>query len=297
MLHELFLHELFTSVFMIREKSLHVLESLVQAALEGREIKSGDANMKSGAFFLPVPDPSGSNPYDTLEKDSVAVIPLIGTMLKYGSYWRYGTDYMTEILRLADSSPRIAGTVLLVNSPGGSVDSTIQLEDALRNRTKPCVALIDGECSSAALYAASFCDEIHAMNRMCEVGSIGAFAQIVDDSEANKKWGYRIIRVYPPESKYKNLEVREALKGKPERLIRESLTPYAIHFQNIIRENRRKLDTSVEGILEGRVFYACDAIKNGLADGLMNLEQAMGRVRRLAEEKKSFYLQINSITA
>jgi protease-4 len=129
------------------------------------------------------------------------------------------------------------------------------------------------------------------MNRMCEIGSIGTFAQLIDTREMDKKWGYKIVQVYPPESKYKNLEAREALDGKPERLIREVLTPYAIHFQNIIKENRPKLDTSVEGILEGRVFYAYDAISAGLIDGLMNLEQTKERVGILFDSRKSFYSQ------
>ena len=217
-----------------------------------------------------------------------------GIMMKYDHWWTGpGCDSLADLVRMADRSANIAGTLLLINTPGGTTTAVIQLEDALRNRTKPCVALIDGECNSGGIYVASFCDEIHSVNRMCEAGSIGTYAQVVDTSEAEKKWGYKIIQIYPPESKYKNLEVREALKGKRERIIRESLTPYAVHFQNIIKENRGKLDTSVEGILEGHVFYAYDAITNGLIDGLMNMEQAIERVRRLAEEKKSFYSQFN----
>jgi len=186
-------------------------------------------------------------------------------------------------------SQEIAGTILFVNTPGGTASSIIQLEDAMRNRTKKSVALIDYQCCSGGIYAASFCDEIYAMNRVCEVGSIGTYAQFINDSEALKKWGYKIEQIYPPESKYKNLPEREAIDGKPDRIIKEQLTPFAIHFQSIIKDNRRKLNLSEEGILEGKVFYAYDAVSNGLIDGLMNMEQAVKRVKELANIQQSIY--------
>lgn len=298
MTDHLFLFEIFSTKLLLHDTALAVVESLVSAAIEGRLPENVEkATRKWISSPVPEVDDPATNPYDRMEKDSIAVIPLNGLMTKYSTWWSNGCDYLADLIRHADRAENIAGVILLINTPGGTTSAVIQLEDALRNRTKPCLALIDGSCLSGGVYVASFCDEIHAVNRMCETGSIGTYAQVIDDSEANKKWGYKIIRVYPPESKHKNLSVREALKGKPERLIRESLTPYAIHFQNIIKENRRKLDMSVEGILEGRVFYAYDAITNKLIDGLMNLEQAIERVRRLAGEKKSFYSQLNSITA
>ena len=120
-------------------------------------------------------------------------------------------------------------------------------------------------------------------------GSIGTYAQFINDSKALEKWGYKIEQVYPPESKYKNLPEREAMDGNPDRIIKEQLTPFAIHFQNIIKDNRRKINQSEEGILEGKVFYAYDAVNNGLLDGLMNMEQTVQRVQELAQVQKSIY--------
>jgi protease-4 len=287
-----FLFELFSSVLLLRDTCTGVAETLLCAALEGREAKGGQDTDKNASYLPDRDGDADANPYDLFEENSVAVIPISGMMLKY-PYWynNVSCDDLAEHIRLAERSPRIAGTLLLMDTPGGTTTSVIPLEDALRNRTKPAVALIDGHCCSGGIYVATFCDELYAMNRMCEVGSIGVYTQIIDRREADKKWGYRIEYIYPPESKYKNLRVREALKGKPERLIREELTPYAIHFQNILKENRPKLDTSVEGVLEGRVFYAYEAIENGLIDGLMNMEQAVARVRRLALDRQTFYSQ------
>jgi protease-4 len=291
MLNQLFLLELFTSILLIRDSGVGVVENLVRTAIDGGRPEGADVAKKVAHSLEQASDESDENPWNRLPENSVAIIPVQGMMLKHGFWWGYGCDELAERLRLADRSPAICGTVLLFDTPGGTTSSVIQFEDALRTRTKPCIAVIDGQCNSGGIYVASFCDEIYAVNRMCEAGSIGTYARIIDTREADKKWGYKIEQIYPPESKYKNLEIREALEGKPERLIREVLTPYAIHFQNIIKTNRPKLDTTVEGILEGRVFYAFDAVANGLIDGLMNLEQAVERVRTLAENRKSFYSQ------
>ena len=290
MLENLFLQEIFSSKLLLHESGLSAIDSIVRSITDGKTIDRKDFKTTNiSGVVVPEYDDSGNNPYDQFEENSIAIIPIIGTMLKYGYWWRYGCDDYANLIRLADSSPQIIGTILLFNTPGGTTSSVIQLEDALRNRTKKSLALIDYNCSSAGMYVASFCDEIHAMNRMCEAGSIGTYYQFINTTGAYEKSGYKIIDVYPPESKYKNLPEREALEGKPERIIEEQLTPYAIHFQNLIRENRPKLNQQTEGILEGKVFYAYDAVENGLIDGIMNLEQAIGRVKSLSENQQTYY--------
>ena len=74
--------------------------------------------------------------------------------------------------------------------------------------------------------------------------------------------------------------------------IDESLTPFALHFQNIIKTNRPKIDQSAEGILEGREFYAYDAITYKAIDGLMNLDQAIAEVQNIANTNKQIYSQL-----
>lgn len=253
--------------------------------LHEKMISSSDMSSESG------------NPFDAYEDNSVVVIPMIGFMSKYSHIdwdeYRYvvGMDVIADLMKKAFESKKISGIVILANTPGGSTHSIYRLEDVLRNRTKPCVGVIDGMCFSGGIYTLSFCDKILATNRMCEVGSIGTFARIIDNSKMLENAGITVESIYPPESKWKNKAIREAMDGKPQLLIDESLTPFALHFQNIIKENRPKLDTSVEGILEGREFYAYDAIDSKLIDGIGNVDAAIVEVQRLADKQKQFYSQ------
>jgi protease-4 len=304
MIYTQLLTEIGSGPLIICESANPVVEALIERYRTGinnhpdRELKLHVNKLHEN--MISSDDISASdNPFDSYEENSVVVIPIMGMMTKYGyidwdEYRRvFGMDTVAKLIKLADKSSKISGIVLLCNTPGGTTQSIYGLEDALRNRIKPVIGLIDGMCMSGGIYTLSFCDKIFATHRMCEIGSIGTFAKILDNTEMLKKEGLKVISVYPPESSWKNKAVREAIEGKTELLIDESLTPFAIHFQNIIKENRPKLDTAVEGILEGREFYAYDAITHKLIDGLRNIDQAIEEVHKLAKDNKKFYSQFN----
>ena len=279
----LFLSEIANSKLMIQKSFISEFEILLK---QGNRDKQPDFPVLKFSSALGLTSSDSGNYFDKVEKDSIVVIPIIGTMFKYNSWWSYGMDYFADLIRQANASENVSGIILLINTPGGSTQSLIQLEDAMRNLTKPCVAVVDGMCCSCGIYIASFADRIVALNRMCEIGSIGVFVQFVDFSKYYEKEGIKIIEVYPSESTFKNKGVRDAIKGDDKYLIDESLSPFAEHFQEIIKANRPKLDTLVEGILEGKVFYAYHAVENGLIDSVMNLEQSIALVRQLADEQQ-----------
>ena len=296
---ELLLQEIMSSNLMVHPASLNSLEILIQKIRKGEIPEKVDLHSKIPGLniwsnrpeiaLVSSIDECEENPFDSFDDNSIAVIPIIGHMFKYGSWWHYGMDDIANLIRLTDQSPQIIGTILLCNTPGGTSQSVIQLEDALRNRTKPCVGLIDGQCCSGGIYVLSFCDKIAATNPMCIIGNIGVYLQIVNDDKWYEDRGIQFISVYPPESKFKNLAYKEAKEGKPDILIKEQLSPFAIHFQNIIKGNRTNLDLSVEGIVEGKDFYAQDAVHNGLIDMITNYDGAIQLVKSLHDEKQSIY--------
>jgi ClpP class serine protease len=53
-----------------------------------------------------------------------------------------------------------------------------------------------------------------------------------------------------------------------------------------VRENRAgKIDIKQKGILNGKMFYADDAVRFGLADGIGNFNYALERATQLAKSK------------
>ena len=226
--------------------------------------------------------------------ERIAIISITGMMMKYAHFnlsmedleWIVpGMDDIALLLEYAMKSEDIDGAILVFNTPGGTTQSLIRLEEVLKNHTKPVVAVVDGMCASAGMYAASLCDRIIALNKMCSVGSIGVMVQLVDYGAFYKKQGIKIIEIYPPESAEKNKAYRDAIDGKTQTMIDEVLTPLAVNFQNIVKEHR-PVDESVEGVLAGKMFYAEDAIKAGLVDEIGNFESAVAVITGIKEGKE-----------
>lgn len=226
--------------------------------------------------------------------ERIAIFSITGMMMKYAHFnWSMedlewivpGIDDIASVLEYAMQSEDIDGAILVFNTPGGTTQSLIRLEEVLKNRTKPVVAVVDGMCASAGMYAASLCDRIIALNKMCSVGSIGVMVQLVDYGPYYKKQGIKIIEIYPPESADKNKSYRDAIDGKTQTMIDEVLTPLAVNFQNVVKEHR-PVDESIEGVLSGKMFYAEDAIKAGLVDEIGNFESAVAVITGIKEGKE-----------
>lgn len=219
---------------------------------------------------------------------AVAVIPLRGTMMKYGTMCSYGADEIAEAIDGAAADPKVEGVVLAVDSGGGAVDAVAPLIDAIgrsQRQGKPVVALCD-LCASAAYYVACHCDEVLADNTIsAEFGSIGVMMQFADYAKYYEKEGIQVHTIYSSLSDYKNAPFEAARRGEYAKIREEELDPVARTFQQAVKRQRGdRLDTTVEGILSGRMFFARDAVKHGLIDGIGSLEKAVADVHRLAAE-------------
>lgn len=291
-MNEQLLIELRTSQWAISETALSVLTHTAVRMLEEPEYKITPIDLPiriAGCSALSMDDVN-SNPFDSApETDSIAIIPLCGIMTKYSSWYKYGCDEIANFIRMAEASSKISGVILLANTPGGDVQAVFQLQDAISHMTKPIITLTDGYLCSAGLWAASFTNRIFALNNMNMVGSIGILTELYDFSEQNKKYGIKTRTIYPPESKYKNLPERNATAETPDDdlLIKEILSPLAVQFQNTIKANLPGLDLSVEGIIEGREFYAKDAVQYGLIHGIMSLDEATSYIKAENERRKT----------
>jgi hypothetical protein len=85
MLENLFLQEIFSSKMLLRESGLNAIDSTVRNIIEGKPIKTEeDKTINLSGVFLPEFEEPGKNPYDDFEENSVAIIPVVGMMLKYG---------------------------------------------------------------------------------------------------------------------------------------------------------------------------------------------------------------------
>lgn len=226
--------------------------------------------------------------FDDAPKGSTAIIPVHGTMLKYGTMCSYGTTEIAEVVREAADSKNISSIVLDMDSGGGSVDSIAPMLDVVRyaqGKQKAVVAYCD-LCASAAYYVACACNEIVAGNEVsAELGSIGVMMSFMDYAKYYENLGVKQHTIYSNLSDYKNLPFEAAKRGDYKAIRDEELDPLARDFQEAVKQGRgARLQLETEGLLRGRMFYAKEAVRVGLADRIGTLEQATARSRELSAQ-------------
>ena len=226
-----------------------------------------------------------NNSFSDAPKGSAAVIPVHGTMLKYGTLCSYGTTEYADMVREAVDSDNISSLILDIDSGGGAVDAIAPLTDAIRyaqSKGKAVVAYCD-LCASAAYYVACYCNEIIASNEVSsEFGSIGVMMSFADYTKYYENAGIKIHTVYSNLSDYKNRPFELARKGEYDKIRDEELDPLAVEFQAVVKANRPKLKDDTEGILRGRMFYARQAVEVGLADSTGSLDYAVQRANDIS---------------
>jgi protease-4 len=281
----------------------------VQAALMLRKLSQGGsmADMKAawdeqkakhGPYLAP-PAPSGGaqplgshvgadgkwKPWDMAEAKGggVAIIPMIGTMTRYGGMCSYGSEDFASWIIEANSLDYISSIVLEVNGPGGEVDGTEMLGAVVKNSKKPVVGYVAGMGASAHYWILSQCREIIMESETTsEVGSIGVLSMHVDASKFYEKEGYKINIIRSDGSHDK------ALYNSVEPLSAEVLAEVKAEL-NVIRGTFIKTVKSgrpgiADDVFTGKMYNGKEAIKKGMANSIGFLGDAVYRADLLARK-------------
>ena len=270
----------------IRLQDVEASGLILQQVLDGSNPKTAEEKLSDRKpLKLQMAQMASSKSQSEMPDNAVAVIPLHGTMLKYGTYCAYGTVEIADLIREASDNPKVAGILLDIDSGGGAVDAIAPLIDALeynRSKGKSSVAYCD-LVASAAYYAALGCDEIIANNAISsEFGSIGVMMSFPDYAKYYENAGIKVHTIYSNLSDYKNAPFEAAKKGEYDKIKAEELDPLARKFQDAVKSKRGdKLKLDTEGILSGRMFYHEDALTYGLIDSIGNRDFAVSRVRSI----------------
>ena len=215
---------------------------------------------------------------------TIAVVDMIGAIIKYGDWCTYGADEIVGALRAADNNPNIIATILNVDGPGGSVSAVAPFAEFGTTKKKPVVGLFD-QCCSAHLYGMLSCvDHVMAGNTIsAAIGSVGVVLSWADNRKYLEKLGYVFHEVYPEESANKNEAFRLAMEGQYDMIKTEMLSPIAIKFQDAVKAARPNLDLKVPGLITGKVFGAEAALEANLIDSIGSMYRAIEMATMLAE--------------
>lgn len=216
-------------------------------------------------------------------KGSVAVTPLSGVVMKDDFCGSPGTKTLSRWMQEADQNQNIIGHILHVDSPGGGVDGTMDFSESIKSLNKPVVTYVDGMMASAAYWAGSGAKHIMAANSINEIGSIGTYFSMQDDTQANEMAGLKDITVYATKSTEKNIDTREAIKGNLMPLQARVDAFNEAFLQSVIR-NRHGKALNQKETLKGQLMMSQDAISNGLIDSIGNFQDAINKVIQLSKK-------------
>ena len=214
----------------------------------------------------------------------VAVIPLYGVIsprMNMMSQISGGTsaEAFGKTFRAAVADPEISAVIMDVDSPGGSVFGIEELAKIIRDGRgrKPIVAVANTMMASAAYWLAAQADEIVA-SPSSQVGSIGVIGVHQDVSEAEAKLGIRTTLVTAGKFKGDGNE-HEPLSDSARAAMQQMVNSYYAAFTQDVARGRAVPATQVrDGMGEGRILGAKEAVTAGLVDGIGTLEQAIMRL-------------------
>lgn len=257
------------------------LAGLLAPAKHGLSLAGGLTQLLAGAPRTA----AGRGREATTSGSKVAVIPVQGSIQKRGGYCSLGTKDLVAHLAAANRDPEISAIVLDIDSPGGQVDGTEELAQAVRLSGKPVVAYIDGLGASAAYWIASQAQYIYINSASTGyAGSLGVLCMHVDQSAYLEKEGYKVTILRSTRATDKaRMNGVEALTPELQALVEADLDQIGETFIGAVQRGRAGKLSAQEDVFTGKVYHGADAKKHGLVDAIGSLQDAVNKAAQLAK--------------
>lgn len=235
--------------------------------------------------------------------ERVALIPLYGTMSKYGGLCSYGTAELAEMLNDANrNQDKIHAAIIDMDTPGGSGDSIEVLDRSIDTSEIPVMGWVDREACSAGQWIAS------AIARKGKVmvdsftnshmGSIGAYTihqNIMAKLQAN---GIKVEIIRAPQStdktRFNNIE--EITQDLRDHLRAELYEAVELFKNSVISNYGDSLNTEADKLWTGGTFNGKKCLEIGLAHEQGDLSTAFEMAMDMAKTKRKNSFNFSSNT-
>lgn len=219
---------------------------------------------------------------------NVLVLPIMGEMTAYSTWWGYGADFYEQALLSAAQDDDYVGATLWIDSGGGMADGCAKLAGAIGEfrKVKPIVSQFS-YCASAAYYGASQCTEAWIEDQAPSmVGSIGTLGVLTSYAKYMEKEGIDVKIKRATKSYDKaSLNPYEELPDDDSPAMKEyqaMLDACQKEFEGAVKRGRAGVLKSDE-VFTGKMYGANEALRLGLVDKKGSLMQAIKRVVQLSK--------------
>ena len=174
-----------------------------------------------------------------------------------------------ENLMEALASPMVSTVILRIDSPGGTCNGVLEfsqkIEKLATESRKPVFAFIDGQGCSAAYWIACGCNGI-ACTPSSDVGSIGVYMALVDESANWTQEGYKLVLIKAGELKGAGIAGSQITPAQIAAWQADVDMIYA-QFTGSVRAARPGI---ADETMQGQAFYGPRALEAGLVDKIYN---------------------------
>lgn len=233
-------------------------------------------------LFIDAKKESEAVEYVNVKGGKIAVVPLKGVMMLESGLCNAGIQRVSNIFREQSNNPDVLAIVVDANTGGGEALAGQEFSNAVSESTKP-VLFYAHFLASAGVMASLHADEIYAAGNQTEVGSIGVMATI--NKEFLDWYKEAFTSYYADTSPNKNEELRGLLDGDSSKLI-EALNKADERFMADVKKFRdlKGDSATIKETLSGRMFFAAEAQKRGLIDGIKTKAEVIERAAKLANQ-------------
>ncbi|MCF7787786.1 MAG: S49 family peptidase [Prosthecobacter sp.] len=216
--------------------------------------------------------------------DGIGIIDLHGPLMRQPdliSSLLFGAtdmDLVTAAIAEAVARDDVQSILIDINSPGGTVNGTPELAQAVADaaKLKTTYAFSAGQMCSAAYWIASQCDAIYA-TPSARVGSIGVMLPFIDSTEKFRSEGLK-VEVFAA-GKFKGMATPGVPLSEEQRaLIQSDIEEIAAEFKTAVLARGRKIPDSA---MEGQSFSARNAQRLNLAGMVKSRDEVLSRLRSM----------------
>lgn len=253
-------------------------------SIYARHTRSEKLNQKELMAAIGPRPAKGERRYLEVLDNGIAILSVQGVLGKKmnmflnisgGTSMQMATDEFKEAIQ----DQGVRAVFMDVDSPGGSVDGTADMANAIRDArgTKPIVAFTDGGIFSAAYWIASAADKIIMSNETAMAGSIGVIARHVDFSKQLDIMG--ITETEITAGKYKSpYPDSKPLSEFGRQVIQDDVDTLYSAFVQAVSDNRGLDINNLEQWADGRCFIGQAAIDAGLVDGIISRDDLIAQM-------------------
>jgi len=178
--------------------------------------------------------------------------------------------------------PNIKAVVVVVDSPGGTVQASFETEAALRrlNMEKPVVVKMEQYAASGAYLSSTASDYIFARSATVTAG-LGVVAVWVSYENKLQREGIDYYVWKSGESKDLGAEYR-APTEEENRYMQSLVDNLMCDMVTRIKANRPQVENTIDELMDGSTLYGSEALLYNLVDGIGDYEDALRKAAELA---------------